>query len=223
MKWSPFGNSEQVPTGRAERTAERFRCDTMVCPIGPVVDVSATGLRIKLSEPATFRPGDTLSLALTSHGQTVKVQGSVARIIKKFFRPAELGVSFINLTPSQAAAVVQLGRFGYCEVRDKAPAAKPKTASRDVPIPPPPPKSTSPIQAGVEIEDLYEVLGVASNATNDQVRDAYRDLAKRYHPDHCKEDGAPERFARISKAFSVLRDPKLRANYDVMLARSLAA
>ena len=63
-------------------------------------------------------------------------------------------------------------------------------------------------------EDFYETLGVSRSADVKQIKRAYRDLARKYHPDVNKDPGADERFKRISEAHHVLTDPELRAQYD---------
>jgi molecular chaperone DnaJ len=62
--------------------------------------------------------------------------------------------------------------------------------------------------------DFYDVLGVPRNATEDQIRSAYRQQALRYHPDRNKEVGAAERFKEVTEAYEVLRDGDKRAMYD---------
>lgn len=62
--------------------------------------------------------------------------------------------------------------------------------------------------------DFYEILGVARNASKDDLRSAYRKLARQYHPDVSKEDDAEEQFKEINEAYQVLNDDKLRAQYD---------
>jgi molecular chaperone DnaJ len=65
-----------------------------------------------------------------------------------------------------------------------------------------------------EKRDYYEVLGVGRNATDEEIRSAFRKLAFKYHPDHNHGDGAEERFKEINEAYQVLCDPEKRAAYD---------
>ncbi len=62
--------------------------------------------------------------------------------------------------------------------------------------------------------DYYEVLGVPRHADEKTIKDAFRQLALRYHPDRNKEAGAEERFKEIAEAYAVLCDAKKRADYD---------
>lgn len=62
--------------------------------------------------------------------------------------------------------------------------------------------------------DYYEVLGVDKTASAEEIKRAYRRLAKQYHPDVNKETGSAERFKEIAEAYEVLSDPDKRAQYD---------
>ncbi len=62
----------------------------------------------------------------------------------------------------------------------------------------------------------YDVLGIQHDAGESEIKQAYRDLARKYHPDVCKEKGAEERFKEINEAYGVLSDTEKRARYDSM-------
>jgi curved DNA-binding protein len=62
--------------------------------------------------------------------------------------------------------------------------------------------------------DFYEVLGIRRDANTEDVQNAYRRLARRYHPDVNRDPGAEERFKEVNEAYSVLSDPGTRARYD---------
>lgn len=65
-------------------------------------------------------------------------------------------------------------------------------------------------------EDLYGILGVSEQVTEDEIKQAYRKLAKRYHPDsHPGDKECERRFQEISEAYSILSDPEKRKKYDL--------
>ena len=66
----------------------------------------------------------------------------------------------------------------------------------------------------MEYRDYYKILGLERTASADQVKTAYRRLARKYHPDVSKEKNAEERFKEVQEAYEVLKDPEKRAAYD---------
>jgi curved DNA-binding protein len=66
----------------------------------------------------------------------------------------------------------------------------------------------------MEFKDYYQTMGVTRDATQDQIKRAYRKLARKYHPDVSKEPDAEERFKEVGEAYEVLKDPEKRTAYD---------
>ena len=65
-----------------------------------------------------------------------------------------------------------------------------------------------------EGKDYYSILGVSREATEEELKKAYRKLAFQYHPDLNKDPAVVERFKEINQAYEVLSDPEKRASYD---------
>jgi len=65
-----------------------------------------------------------------------------------------------------------------------------------------------------EKRDYYEILGLKKGASVDEVKSAYKKLAKKFHPDLNKDKGAEEKFKELLEAYQVLSDPQKKSNYD---------
>ena len=63
-------------------------------------------------------------------------------------------------------------------------------------------------------KDYYDVLGLSKGASEKEIKKAFRDLSKKYHPDVNKDTNAEDKFKEINEAYDVLKDPEKRSNYD---------
>ena len=66
----------------------------------------------------------------------------------------------------------------------------------------------------MRFKDYYEVMGVPRTASQDEIKRAYRKLARKFHPDVSKEKHAEDKFKELQEAYEVLKDPEKRAAYD---------
>ena len=66
----------------------------------------------------------------------------------------------------------------------------------------------------MEFKDYYDLMGVSRDATQPDIKRAYRKLARKYHPDISEVEDAEARFKEVGEAYEVLKDPEKRAAYD---------
>jgi curved DNA-binding protein len=71
----------------------------------------------------------------------------------------------------------------------------------------------------MDFKDYYKLMGVARDASQDEIKRVYRKLARKFHPDVSKEAGAEDKFKELQEAYEVLRDPEKRAAYDQLGSR----
>jgi len=71
----------------------------------------------------------------------------------------------------------------------------------------------------MDFKDYYQIMGLERSSSQDEIKRAYRKLARKYHPDVSKEPKAEEKFKEVQEAYEVLKDPEKRAAYDQLGSR----
>jgi DnaJ-domain-containing protein 1 len=237
----------EAPKQHRMRLAERHEAHGLRCPLGELLDLSVTGLRCKCEQKPQVAKGAVIPLVLQNNSQTIRLMARVVWVRKANLIGGtwQVGLHFLDVRPGIRAAIEQFAKYGFIQnlgdtsATDSKPVATPApsttatpppqqppqgqaTSAKEPPnaAPPPPQDPTSAKYATVEIEDLYRHLGLTINATDAAIHAAYREIAKRLHPDHNSDRAAQEQFIIITKAYGVLRDASKRAKYDAMLRAS---
>jgi len=207
--------ARQRPTAGLPR-AERFNTAGFSCHLGELKDMSATGMKVGCRAQPSFKAGDKLAFRLSSPFQQVQVTARVAWV-RRAGRGWNAGFQFVDLVPGMTDALESLARYGFAELEQPGPrrggSTKIGAEKKPKPI----------LNATVEYEDLYAMLGIGSTAQEDEIHSAFRKLAQRYHPD---VNGSPEAaitFGECSKAYAVLHDAEKRRQYDDLILRSRMA
>lgn len=167
-----------------------------------VADLTGQGMRLTAPQSKLPEIGHTQLYTFTDSksGDELCVNG-VVRWIRKgsvLSRKAEIGVEFIDLHATHRDALIRLAIMGELVV-DQIEDTQSQFGESQ-------PASTH--------INLYDILGVCRHASDQEVTRAFRLLVKTWHPDRNQSPEAHVRFDEIHKAYSVLRDPKLRDLYD---------
>ncbi len=205
--WSKRPDSQPDNSGVNRRRAERIQSAVLACDLGPIHDISASGIRVRLPRRPPLSDGQELGLELSAPTDGISLRARVVRVQPIGGGRYDVAIEFLNISEADAKAIDSLARFG----RRTAPGA---FASED---------RREKLVAALRLPDYYEILGLNPAATTDEVHAAYRAMARKYHPDICREAGAHQRFCLINDAHSTLADPGRRAEYDTLHALRAAA
>jgi Tfp pilus assembly protein PilZ len=204
-----FGKFGRARAAMVARRDERYKTESLRCHVGQVVDISSSGMRVRCKEKPPFQNGGVVAFGITAGTQKLPVEGRIVWIRRASWRSSEyeIGVEFRDQRPAVRAALSTMGRFGFAAGDRSSSSSRPGSGAG----------------VRVEVEDLYGVLGVSQGATEEQIRTAFRSLARELHPDVSQDEATQEKFLRVTKAYAVLRDPESKKRYDDLLARLNAA
>jgi len=114
-------------------------------------------------------------------------------------RKSEIGVEFLDLPTSHRDAITRLAVQGELVISNDPVSSDANTQE----------STTEAFRI-----DLYQILAISRYASDNEIKTAFHKLVKKWHPDQNNSPDASTRFEELHKAYSVLRDPTLRARYD---------
>jgi DnaJ-like protein/PilZ domain-containing protein len=206
VRWL-FNRAERGRQGRGKRGEERFTTDLLTSTLGDVIDLSGSGLRIRRAGGAAVTVGQVLKVTLKSDQCQVTLKCRVVRVQKLGLRRCDIGLAFVEIKPGLKNALHSLARFGFIP-----------NLGRGAEQSPAPPKAHR-----SAIPDYYGLLNIPPTATEERIRTAYHEAARKYHPDADRSASRVFMFEAVTEAYKILRDPVQRRDYDARRAKSLCA
>lgn len=204
--WSKrtFETSENGST--CER-AERMQTAVVSCAMGPIVDISRSGMSVRVQRAMGLSVGTAMEIELCAPTDCMTVRTRVVRVRPTGGGRYEIAMEFVGMTEEERTALENLARHG----KRRASGVFISEEKREKLI------------EALRMPDYYQVLGVSQQTSVEEIHKAYRELARKYHPDVCREQGAQERFCLINDAHDTLAKPEKRVAYDAAYALRNAA
>jgi hypothetical protein len=194
--------------GRPEqRRAERIETAVVGCALGSILEISRGGMSVCVQRLGGVAAGAELEIELTAPTDSMSVRARVIRTESLGGGRHRVAFEFVGMTDEDRSTVENLGRHG----KRRAPGA---FATRE---------GRQRLVDALSMPDHYAVLGLRPGATDEEIQKAYRALARKYHPDVCRDEGALQLFCRINDAHETLGDGARREAYDEMYALRRAA
>jgi hypothetical protein len=186
------------PARRGKRREERFHTDLLTSTLGHVMDLSGTGVRVRKAGRPGVTVGQVMPVTLKSDQCHVTLKSRVVRVKRNGFRECEIGLAFVEIRPGLRNALHHLAKYGFIpNLHNRAEEAQHPEKKHKSAIP-----------------DYYGLLKISPNATDDQIRVAYHEAARKYHPDANRSADRVFMFEAVSEAYRILRDSHKRREYD---------
>lgn len=196
----------QDASGSEAREALRFESAIITCPLGTILDLSATGMRLRPIPTLKFSKGQSLTVELHAPTDALVVEGEVVRLKRNgwFSGLAEVGIRFESADTPTRQQIENLVKFGVSRTAVIDPSVMAAVAS----------ENRRQLVAALRLPDHYQTLGISRRASAAEIQNAFRTLARKYHPDMNTDEDAERKFCAINLANRVLSDPEQRAEYD---------
>lgn len=204
------GGGSGAGQGRERRQGERLVTAVVSCDLGIIVDVSRTGVCIRTDRRPGMNPGSEVVMDLSAPTDGVTVHARLVRVKRVPGGRWEAAFTFVNVSEEVGTAIESLARTGRCR------SVGNNSGAWDGP-------QKEALIAALRLPDYYAELGISSTAGPEEVQRAFRAMARKYHPDVCREEGAQAKFCAINEAYAVLYNPEKRREYDRMMALRRAA
>jgi len=185
------------------RKMPRHVTDAVTCPLGEILDLSGSGMRIMFKGRCSIKVGQSVPIKLkTPHGTVMVAITAKWRRRTGLLGGYQIGFEFMGIKPAQSVALATIARFGFV-----APEGVQKASSKEAPKLDQP----SSIEATLVLAQYYDCLGLDDQATSEDIKHAYRQLARQYHPDVASGEENQRKFVELREAYDLLNDHHRRA------------
>jgi len=188
----------------------RHETDAIRCPLGDILDLSGTGMRVGVKGRCPIKTGQVVPIKLkTPHGSVAVAARAVWRRRTGLLGNYQIGFHFDGIKPNQAVALATIARFGFIANEGVQAASvgelnAEEAGSESV-------GSPAAVEANIVMAEYYECLGLPPEATPEDVKHAYRKLARQYHPDVAPGEENQRKFVELREAYDLLNDHLRRA------------
>lgn len=187
------------------RKLPRHETEAVKCDLGLVLDLSGSGVRLLLKKPGAVRLGQPIPVKLkTPHGMLPVTLRPVWKKRIGLWGGVEAGFAFVGIKPAQSVALATIARFGFVSAADVQPASNRSDPRRTR-------SSPGNVEAKIVMAEYYTRLELSEDAGLAELKDAYRKMARKYHPDVAAGEENRQKFLQLREAYDLLSDHLKRA------------
>lgn len=187
------------------RKLPRHETDAVTCDLGKILDLSGSGMRVEFKGRCPMKVGQTMPIKLkTSNGSLPVTLRVVWRRRTGLLGGYQAGFQFVGIKPAQSVALATIARFGFLSTGDAQVGGtqKSKTSTRSSP---------GNVEASIVMAEYYDRLDLPRDATMVELKEAYRKMARKYHPDVAPGEENRQKFIALREAYDLLCDHMKRA------------